>query len=301
MGPPFKGWEGESIVVVLEPGLAAGDMFERLTDEGVLGHPGLLRASGEYRFDRPHSPLEVLARLSAGDVLLHAVTIPEGLTLVQVAERLEEFGFGERDDLARAFGDPTPIQEWDPEATDLEGYLFPETYHFPRGIGADEVARNMVRRFRSETGEEYASLASDWGLTIREAVVLASMIEKETSVPGERPLIARVFHNRLDRGMRMQCDPTVRYAIERTGKSLGRLTYADLEFDSAWNTYVVSGLPPGPIASPGLASLQAAVAPEESKALYFVAAPEGGHRFSNDLRQHQQAVAEWRRYSRSLR
>lgn len=310
---PHAGWDGDDIVVNLEPGLGAGAMFSRLSDAGVLDSPELLRAwlrwrgggdnlrAGEYRFDRALSPIEVLQRLERGDVVLHPITLPEGLTVRQVADRLADAGFGTREELLRVFADPSWITDLDPNATDLEGYLFPETYRFRRGATAEEVGRAMVQRFRDETGSAYAARARERNLTLRQAVTLASMIEKETARGSERALISRVFHNRLERGMRMQCDPTVIYAIERTGRTVGRLTYKDLEFDSPWNTYRVHGLPRGPIASPGLASLEAAVAPTDSEALYFVASPEGGHRFSNSLSQHQRAVAEWRRYSRSSR
>jgi UPF0755 protein len=310
---PHAGWPGDRVDVVLEPGLGAGAMLDRLAARGVVARPGLLRAwlrvkggsgdlrAGEYRFDRPASPLEVLGRLRAGDVLLYPVTVPEGLVYREVAARLAEAGFGPVDALLQAFGDPTPILDLVPDATDLEGYLFPDTYHFPRGIPATEVAGTMVRHFRNVIDDEFRRAAEEVGLAIGDAVVLASLIEKETGLADERPLVSRVFHNRLRKGMRLQCDPTVRYALMRAGRPVERLTYKDLEFDSPWNTYVVRGLPPSPIANPGRASLIAAVRPAEGDLLYFVAAPGGGHRFSKDLAAHQRAVAEWRRYSRSAR
>jgi UPF0755 protein len=151
------------------------------------------------------------------------------------------------------------------------------------------------------TGPDYEARAEAVGLSARQAVTLASLVEKETSLPEERTRISRVFHNRLRIGMRLQCDPTVIYALERTGRDVNRLTYDDLEFESPYNTYLVAGLPPGPIASAGEGSLRAAVEPAEGKELYFVAAPKGGHRFSNDLESHLEAVKEWRAYLRSSR
>lgn len=159
----------------------------------------------------------------------------------------------------------------------------------------------MVERFWREVGEDFPRRAAKAGLSLREAVTLASMIERETSLPEERGRISRVFHNRLERRMRLQCDPTVIYALRREGREVGRLTYRDLEFDSPWNTYVSYGLPPGPIANPGKASLDAAVAPDDGPDLYFVAAPEGGHRFTATLDAHLEAVAVWRAYLRSSR
>ncbi len=310
---PHAGWSGDHVDVVLEPGLGAGEMLHRLSGSGVLeraaparlwlrlcGCGGELRA-GEYRFDEPLSPVQVIERLIEGQVLLHAVTIPEGLSAVETAQRFVAAGFGDVESFRAVIADPAPIRELDPAAPNLEGYLFPDTYHFPRSASPRTIVETMVARFRTVVGDGYAERAAAAGLSLHEAVTLASIVEKETSLPEERGRIAMVFHNRLERKMRLQSDPTVRYAIERSGGSVGRLTYADLEFDSPWNTYAVRGLPPGPIANPGVECLFAAVEPEEGELLYFVAAPEGGHRFSKDLDSHNRAVAEWRRHSRSSR
>lgn len=313
MRRPHAGWSGASVDVVLEPGLDAGSMLAELAAAGVLRYPRLARAwllarggadrlhAGEYRFDQPISAREALRRLRAGDVLLHEITLPEGLTRSAVALRLEAAGFGSRAALDQAFSDPTPVLDLDPQAPDLEGYLYPETYHFPRGERAARIAAAMVGQFRRAVGEGYAERARAVGLTPRGAVTLASMIERETSLPAERARISAVFHNRLARGMKLECDPTVIYALARAGRETDRLTYDDLRFDSPWNTYVISGLPAGPIANPGRASLIAAVEPSESEELYFVAAPGGGHRFSRDLGAHLRAVAAWRRYVGSSR
>jgi UPF0755 protein len=307
------GWEGEAAHVVVEPGVDAGTILQHLSDVGVIRHPRLARAwlalgggdgamqAGEYRFDRPLSDAEVLARLGRGEVLLHRVTLPEGLSFVEIAGRLDAAGFGPRTELLARFEDPSRISDLDPEASDLEGYLFPDTYHFPRDAPPDLVVDSLVRRFREATGEEFVEAAAASGLGLRGAVILASMIEKETSVPRERERISQVFHNRLKRGMRLECDPTVLYALRRAGHAVNRLSYDDLKFDSPWNTYVVQGLPAGPIANPGRESLLASLNPSEGRELYFVAAPGGGHRFSESLAAHLEAVAEWRRYSRSSR
>jgi UPF0755 protein len=310
---PHAGWEGESVDLVLEPGLSARAMLDRLAEAGVIRRPRLARAwlswhdrgqrlhAGEYRFDRASNAVEVLERLELGDVLLHPVTVPEGLNLHETARRFEAGGFGTFAELVAAFGDPAPIADLDPEAEDLEGYLFPDTYSLQLGTQPTEVAAAMVRRFRDEIADDYLALAEAVDLDLRGAVTLASLIEKETSVPDERGRISQVFHNRLDRGMKLECDPTVIYALHRAGREVGRLTYADLRFESPWNTYFIAGLPRGPIANPGGESLRAAIAPTEGDDLFFVAAPGGGHRFSRDMKGHLEAVAEWRRYERSLR
>ena len=310
---PYAGWQGPHVLVELPRGLPAEAMLDRLEEAKVLRRAAPLRLylrvaggasslhAGEYLFDRPLSPLQVLRKLQAGEVLLHGVTIPEGLDLMQIARRVSAAGFGTFPDVLAAFRDPTPIRDLDPAATDLEGYLFPDTYFFARRETPARIAAAMVERFRRTTGADYPQRAAALGLTLREAVVLASLVEEETSVPAERARISRVFHNRLERGMLLQCDPTVLYALVRAGHRVGTLSTRHLRFASPWNTYVHPGLPPGPICSPGLASLEAAVAPADGADLFFVAAPGGGHAFSSTLAAHNAAVAAWRSYVRSSR
>jgi len=306
-------WPAAPVDIRLETGLTAGQMFDRLSERGVLRHQRLLEIwlrwkggserlhAGEYRFEQPQSPLDLLARLERGDVLLYTVTVPEGLVIEEIVGLLVDAGFGPAEALLSAFNDAAPIRQLDATATSLEGYLFPETYKFPRNAAADVIASTMLRRFHEVVGQDFPARVAAAGLSVNQAVTLASMIEEETSVPEERPLISRVFHNRLERGMQLQCDPTVVYALMKAGRRVEKLSRRDLEFDSPWNTYRVRGLPPSPIANPGAASLEAAVRPAEGDQLYFVAAPGGGHRFSNDLESHLTAVAEWRRYVRSSR
>jgi UPF0755 protein len=310
---PYAGWEGARVDVVLEPGMTAGAMLDELADAGVLRYPRLLELwlgwrggaeglhAGEYRFDVAISALEVLDRIDRGQVLLHAVTLPEGLVLDEVAKRLVTAGFGTADAYRGLFTTPELIEDLDPAAEDLEGYLFPDTYRFPRDVDAERVVRTMLQRFREVMGPDLPGRAAAAGLDVREVVTLASMIEKETGVAAERARISAVFHNRLRLGMRLQCDPTVIYALRREGRTVPRLLKKHLEIDSAWNTYRVFGLPPGPIANPGRESLEAALAPADADDLYFVASPEGGHHFSTDLESHLQAVAAWRTHLRSSR
>ncbi len=306
-----RGWAGSHVDLLFQSGLGAGEMIDRLAHAGVIEHPRLARlwtawrgnasrlGAGEYRFDRAASALEVLARLERSDVLLHAVTVPEGLTLAETARRFAEGGIASEIDILASFRDPDPIRDLVPQAEDLEGYLFPDTYLVPQSLPPAQIARRLVFRFRDVVGDRYAAQAREVGLSLNDAVTLASLIEKETSLAAERPRIAAVFHNRLGLGMRLECDPTVRFALERAGLLVTRLTAAELRFASPWNTYVVQGLPPSPIASPGAESLSAAVSPARTNELYFVANPGGGHTFSCDYRDHLRASAVWRRYVRS--
>lgn len=308
---PYAGWTGPEAVVTLPRGTPARAMVDRLAGAGVVRFPAVLqtwitltRASGRlqagtYRFDRPLSPLEVLRKIEAGEVLVQAVTIPEGLDFQEIAARLAEAGFGSEEAFLRCFRDPAGVRDLDPAAPDLEGYLFPDTYHFPVGETPDRITDTMVRRFRHVASQALQEDAARHGLTLRQAVTLASLVEEETALPVERPRISRVFHNRLKAGMRLECDPTVAYGLRRQGVTVPRLYYKHLKQDTPWNTYVHAGLPPGPICNPGRASLEAAVRPAVGDELYFVAAPGGGHRFSRDLATHVRAVQQWRAYVRS--
>jgi UPF0755 protein len=258
---------------------------------------GKLKA-GEYLFDGPMTPSQVLDRLVRGDVLLHRVTIPEGLTGREILDRIARQRLATAADLEKAFRDPSSIREIDPDARDLEGYLFPETYRFAKGTPAPRILEQMASRFRQVYDARMRARAAEIGMTVRQVVTLASLVEKETSIPGERPLVSAVFHNRLRVGMPLQCDPTVIYALSEAGRYRGSLTTEDLAFASPYNTYVKGGLPPGPIASPGRASLDAALHPAESRALYFVADGTGGHHFSATLEEHARAVERYRRLSK---
>lgn len=311
---PYAGWTGDHVDVVLEPGMSASAMLKALGEIGVLERPRVARAylswtsggaqlqAGEYRFDQASGPLDVLGRLRDGDVLLHDVTVPEGLNLEQVATLVAAAGFADEEALLAVFAQASRIAEHDPDASDLEGYLFPDTYRFSRDTAAEFIADRMVQQFEQAIGEDYAARAETVGLNVREAVTLASLIEEETSVPDERRRISAVFHNRLARRVPLQCDPTVLYALKQEGKQVDKLYTKHLQFDSPYNTYRYPGLPPGPIANPGEASLDAAVDPIQSRELYFVALPgRVGHAFSETLEQHNRAVARWRAYLRSSR
>jgi UPF0755 protein len=219
-----------------------------------------------------------------------------------MAQVFEERGFGAAADFVEAAADATLIHDLDPEARDLEGYLFPETYALPRGTSAGELVRQMVGLFKRLYTDELRAEADRAGLTTREVVTLASLVEKETGRAHERPLVAAVYRNRLAIGMGMQADPTVIYALQKAGLYDGNLTRAHLQFDSPYNTYRYRGLPPGPIAAPGLAAIEATLRPAAVSHLYFVSRNDGSHVFADTLAEHNRNVQEWQvRYFRDRR
>ena len=299
---PFKGYEAAEQFVTIEPGSATRTIGQRLIAAGVVRDELTFRAAvwrtgrarqlqaGEFRFDRPMTPVEVIEKIARGDVVQRRITFPEGLTAREMARVYEQHGFGKAAAFLQAAEDPAAIRDLDPDAGDLEGYLFPETYTMPRDATAATLVASMVARFRQLFTPEMQRAAHTVGLTMRQAVTLASLVEKETAVAAERPLVAAVYLNRLKIGMGMQADPTVIYALQRAGRYDGNLRRDDLQFDSPYNTYRYSGLPPGPIAAPGLASLQAAVAPATVDYLYFVSKNDGSHVFARTLDEHNQNV-----------
>ncbi len=266
----------------------------------VLGDPPL--HAGEYRFAGRRPLPAVLDVLIRGEVVVHPVTIPEGLTLDETAALLSAAGFGELEALRAAMLDPGGVADLDPAAQDLEGYLFPETYHFARTTPPAAIVEALVAAFRrawERTGGE--GRVAD-GRTPREVVVLASIVEKEARLAHERPLIAGVYANRLRRGIALYADPTIIYALKRAGTWDGNLTRDHLAMDSPYNTYRVAGLPPSPICSPGAASLAAAGAPAPVPYLYFVSRNDGSHVFAATLAEHSRNVETWqRRYWRERR
>ncbi len=217
--------------------------------------------AGEYRFTGPISAKDVARKLARGEVFLRPITFPEGLTIREQARLFEGRGFGAADTFREAAADTSAIRALDPAAPDLEGYLFPETYNLPRKASAQKLVSQMTRRFLTVFDETMRRETAAQGRTIREVVTLASLVEKETAKAEERPIVAAVYLNRLRIGMGLQCDPTVIYALEKAGQYSGNLTRKDLQFDSPYNTYKYAGLPPGPIASPGRAALEAVLKP----------------------------------------
>jgi UPF0755 protein len=252
--------------------------------------------AGEYELNSGLREKDLLEMLVRGRVMLHSVTIPEGLTAREVLPLVSPLlGDGEAR-FEAAVRDTRLVATLDDRAQDLEGYLFPETYSFPRGVAAEEVVAAMVGEFTKVFGEASRARARELHLTVRQAVTLASLIEKETAIPEERRLVSAVFHSRLRIGMKLDCDPTVIYALKLKGTYGGRLTKKDLALSSPYNTYVSGGLPPGPICNPGRDALEAALGPTSEPYLYFVSKNDGSHLFSRTLAEHSAAV---RRYQRA--
>jgi UPF0755 protein len=319
--PPSRG-ASLPVVVEIPRGRGASAIASDLERAGLVDDARLLRAyvlatrqagklqAGEYLFEEPLSPLELVDVIVSGRVRLHAYTVPEGLDLRETAQHLAGVGAWSPDDLVAAFRDVALLADLDPSAdpaSGLEGYLFPETYRLPKGATAQDVARAMAAGFREAWAEvDGSQRAAVLGLSIRQVATIASLIEEETPLPSEhalvteRPLVSAVYHNRLRRGMRLECDPTVIYALKRDGVwPGGALLTAQLSHDSPYNTYVRSGLPPGPICSFGKEALLAALEPAVTDYVYFVATGEGGHRFASTESEHRRNVLLYRRWQRS--
>jgi UPF0755 protein len=252
---------------------------------------GTLKA-GEYRFDHPAPPIEIYARIARGDVFTKSVVFPEGSNLYDIAARLEQAGFGTRqhflDGAAKQVG---LVADLDPGAKSLEGYLFPDTYHFPRKFGPPQICAAMVRRFRVVAGQ--VGLKGN----VHRVVTIASLVERESAVDAERPLVAGVFENRLAQKMPLMTDPAVIYGLEVEGRWRGVIHESDLKFDTPYNTYLHAGLPPGPVANPGMKALRAAMEPAKTSYLYFVAAganPQGRSLFASTIEEHERNVAGYR-------
>ena len=312
MHQPFHGFEGERFVD-LPMGATSRDIGRRLTEAGIIADPWTFRAAlwwtrrgrslqaGSYRFEQAASPLDVIDRLVRGDVYVVQLTFPEGLTIDEMAAEFEARQLGTAAAFREAARDVSLIASLDPVARDLEGYLFPDTYPVTHNLTAADFVRTMVERFKAVYAEASATRPAQ-GLTVRQVVTLASLVEKETARPEERPVVAGVYRNRLAMGIGMQADPTVIYALRKRGRYDGNIRRADLGMDSPYNTYRYRGLPPGPIAAPGRASIEAALAPADTKALYFVSRNDGSHVFAETLREHNANVQRFQvEYFRSGR
>ncbi len=252
---------------------------------------------GTYRFPPSTSAVEAIDRVLRGVVELLTVTVPEGLHAEEVVHVMLDAGVGSPEEWTTALADPSPVQRCAQDVDSLEGFLFPDTYQFAPGVTARAAAEHLVERFFDVWEEERKATMPLWGSCL-EVVTLASLVEAETSVAGERRLIAGVFANRLQRSMLLQCDPTVVFALRRQGIWSGRLLRKHWKLDDPYNTYRYPGLPPGPINNPGRAALAAALAPADTEYLFFVANPDGGHTFSTTLREHNRAVQRLRRSRR---
>jgi UPF0755 protein len=297
--------EGKAVFVV-ERGAGASSVSRSLKDRGFIRarlpflaayrlffHPAPIKA-GEYELILPLRQKGLLDVLVKGRVTLHSVTVPEGLTARETLPLFSSLLAGGASGSEAALRDTRPVAAVDDRAADLEGYLFPETYSFPREVSAAEVVGAMVNQFKSVFGERWRSRAAELRMSIRETVILASLIEKETSILAEKRQVSAVFHNRLKIGMKLDCDPTITYALKLKGAYTGQLLRKDLTLDSPYNTYLHAGLPPGPICNPGREALEAALYPAAAPYLYFVATEDGGHRFSRTFSEHAAAVRDYR-------
>ena len=255
----------------------------------IKGYDKKIKA-GEYRLKPAYSPREILEIMVSGKVQLYKITIPEGYNLVQIADMMPEAGLGPADDFLAAANDDALTGEHSISGGSFEGYLFPDTYHFPKGVSPEKIIQTMVRRFREVFTSAWEGRARERKMTVHQVVTLASIIEKETGAPSERPVISSVFHNRLKKNMRLASDPTVIYGIKDFD---GNLTRKHLRTPTPYNTYLIKGLPPGPIASPGKAALEAALYPAETDYLFFVSRKDRTHQFSSNLKDHQKAVRKY--------
>lgn len=299
---------GSQVAVTVPKGASTWQIGEHLSRAGLLRGPRALviatvlrRAAGhlrhgEYLLGPSQSALEIVDALVEGAMVLHRVTIPEGYTVRQIADLLSTEGLVDRDrfldvalrqgrNLRRATLTGLPIDS-------VEGYLFPETYQLPRGLGEDAVIQRLLDRFDAAVGADVREAARARGLTLHQLLTVASMVERETRLAEERPVVAGVIYNRLAKGMRLEIDATVLYAL---GRHKEVITLEDLAVDSPYNTYRYAGLPPGPIANPGIAAMTAAAAPEPTPYLYYVLKPDGHHHFSRTFDEHRAAVRRYRR------
>jgi UPF0755 protein len=295
--------DNQTQVFEVQPGMPLKQVAQQLSRQGLILSPGAFQAIayiqskqkqvmvGEYNLSPSMLPSEILSRITSGKTVLHPVTIPEGYRITEIAALLQSEGLADQESFLHHTRDKNIIQSLGISADNLEGYLFPETYHFSKYSSEIKIVQKMVTTFKEQVLKpQLLKSAKESSLSWHEIVTLASLIEKETGLDSERKIISSVFHNRLRKNMRLQTDPTVIYAIEKFD---GNIRKRDLKIDSPYNTYRYKGLPPGPIANPGLKSIVAAISPIESDRLYFVSRQDGSHHFSSTLIEHNQAVQKY--------
>jgi UPF0755 protein len=300
---PYQGFAGETFLQIAR-GSGTRAIARQLADAGVVSepwhflamralHPRAVLQAGEYRFHEPASAREVFSRIERGDIFFFDVTVPEGSNIFDVARLVASQTEMSEEDFLTAASDPSSIRDLAPAARTLEGYLFPSTYRLTHSTTAPELCRLMTAEFRKQWAAVTAGIQVE---SAHATVTLASLVEKETGVPAERPLVASVFTNRLEKGMRLECDPTTIYAARLEHRYRGTIHQSDLTRHHPYNTYQNAGLPPGPIANPGAESLAAALHPAKTEFVYFVAKPDrtGGHEFSATLAAHERAVFRYR-------
>lgn len=299
---PYRGFREDAVFVEVERGMNSARIAERLAEKGVIAHawqfrllrllrPRAVLQAGEYRFTKPASVRAVFGRLARGDVYYVTLAIPEGANLFEIAALVAAADLPNAGDFLKHAKNPSLIRDLAPSAPSLEGYLFPSTYQFRRKATSAEICERLTGEFR----KQWKALGAPENT--QRLVTLASLVEKETSIAEERPVVASVYWNRLRAGMRLDCDPTVIYAALLEGNYRGTIYASDLQRDSPYNTYRRAGLPPGPIANPGTAALRAAIHPAQTDYLFFVAKGDGSgaHRFSVDLSGHTVNVNHYRK------
>ena len=305
LNAPYRGFTEEEVFVEIPQGAGVSGIASRLAAAGVVSNALAFRVAarlsgeerklqaGEYRFAEAARPGDIVARLARGDVYARLVTFREGLTMFEMADVFAASGIGTAAEFLTEARDASRIKAVDSRASSLEGYLFPDTYKMPRSTGAKGTVDAMVAGFLRVFDADLRAEAAARGLSTHEAVTIASIVEKETGQAQERPLVSAVYQNRLRINMPLQCDPTVIYALQLTRRWNGNLTREHLQLNSPYNTYRNPGLPPGPIASPGRGSLEAAVRPADAPYLYFVSKNDGTHVFASTLAEHNRNVQQW--------
>jgi UPF0755 protein len=296
---------GAPVILDFPKGTSTQAMADQLAQSGVIRyswqflmaralHSGKKLQAGEYLFSHADTPHNIFNRIQRGDVFFYELVVPEGSNMFDIAASLAHFNFLQSAAFLEAARSPALIRDLAPDAPTLEGYLFPSTYRITRATTEKQLCVMMTGVFRKHWRDLQSSLPR--GVPVNDIVTLASLVEKETAVAAERPIVSSVYTNRLARGMSLDCDPTTIYAALLEDRYRGTIYRSDLQSDNAYNTYKHVGLPPGPIANPGLAALQAALAPAETDYLYFVAKADGsgGHQFSSTMEQHNLAVQQYR-------
>jgi peptidoglycan lytic transglycosylase G len=303
------------VVLEIPRGLKAREVVDLLAEKNLIRDKYVALAyvfysrtynklqAGEYMFEAHPTIVDIVRKLTSGEVYLHKFTVAEGLTVKQTSQKWEEQGFGSATDFLRAASEAVDLaRSVDEKAMTVEGYLFPETYSFPKGTTARQAIASMIERFKEMIVRLKQTVPeSNWPRDLHETTIVASLVESEAAHGEERPLVASVYLNRLNRRILLQCDPTVIYALDLANKYRGTITLADLRFESPYNTYVNPGLPPGPIMNPGYPSLLAAVQPATTNYLYFVRTEEGRHTFSETLAAHNRAVSAYRQLERAAK
>ena len=304
--------------IMLRPGFSTHRIAAELKTAGLIRseeafvlwhylHPKRSLKAGEYLFDKPANIIDIQKRIGRGDVYFHTVVVPEGFTMFDIARAVEAAGLGPADDFVKeAQSDTTLVADVDLQAQSLEGYLFPDTYEFSRMMTMHDMAAAMVKQFH-QVARQIGVISADSSVGFpqgvptrspRDIVTMASIVEKETSVPEERPLVASVYYNRLVHNIALDADPSIIYGELLAGAYTGKLHHSDMQFSSPYNTYRHAGLPPGPIGNPGRSALEAALHPAQSDYFYFVADAEGHHRFARTIAEHDKNVLAYRKAMR---